>query len=279
MRLAKFLSYAIQYCISIIYNFTTLKKTIKKIIIVNKKEGQTPLQALELFRAQNQAYADLPMTYAGRLDPMASGVLVLLAGEKTKEKEKYLALEKEYEFEVLFGFATDTYDILGKVTNLSYSVDKLLDVKLKQLILENLKYFTGKFVQKYPMYSSKTVDGKPLFTYARGGREVEAPEREVYVKSLQFIKMRKITHQKLLVNIEKRIAKVEGDFRQKEILKIWQKKLNSGHSVSTIVSFKIKCSSGTYVRSIANALGEKLKIPALAYSIKRTQVGRYKIKK
>lgn len=254
-----------------------MKKTIKKIIIVNKKEGQTPLQALELFRAQNQAYADLPMTYAGRLDPMASGVLVLLAGEKTKEKEKYLALEKEYEFEVLFGFATDTYDILGKVTNLSHSVDKLLDVKLKQLILENLKYFTGKFVQKYPMYSSKTVDGKPLFTYARGGREVEAPEREVYVKSLQFIKMRKITHQKLLVNIEKRIAKVEGDFRQKEILKIWQKKLNSGHSVSTIASFKIKCSSGTYVRSIANALGGKLKIPALAYSIKRTRVGRYKI--
>lgn len=242
-------------------------------MVVDKREGETPLSALERFRAKNKGYKDLPITYAGRLDPMASGVLVLLVGEKTKEKDKYLAFDKEYEFEVLFGFATDTYDILGKVINLSYSVDEVLEKKIKN----NLKYFTGKFVQKYPMYSSKTVAGKPLFTYARSGQEVEAPEREVNVKSLKLIKIRKITSQKLLANIEKRIAKVEGDFRQKEILKIWQKKLNSGHSVSTIVSFKIKCSSGTYVRAIANALGEKLKIPALAFSIKRTRVGRYKI--
>ncbi len=241
-------------------------------MVVDKREGETPLSALERFRAKNKGYKDLPITYAGRLDPMASGVLVLLVGEKTKEKDKYLAFDKEYEFEVLFGFATDTYDILGKVINLSYSVDEVLEKKIKN----NLKYFTGKFVQKYPMYSSKTVAGKPLFTYARSGQEVEAPEREVNVKSLKLIKIRKITSQKLLANIEKRIAKVEGDFRQKEILKIWQKKLNSGHSVSTILSFKIKCSSGTYVRAIANALGERIKIPALAFSIKRTRVGRYR---
>ncbi len=250
-------------------------KNIKKIVVVDKREGETPLSALERFRAKNKGYTDLPITYAGRLDPMASGVLVLLAGEKTKEKDKYLSLDKEYEFEVLFGFATDTYDILGKV--ISHKSDLWLE-SFKKMILENLKYFTGKFVQKYPMYSSKTVAGKPLFTYARSGQEVEAPEREVNVKSLKLIKIRKITSQKLLANIQKRITKVEGDFRQKEILKIWQKNLKSGHSVSTIGSFKIKCSSGTYVRAIADGLGEKVKIPALAFSIKRTKVGRYKIR-
>lgn len=252
-----------------------MNQKIKKVITVDKREGETPLEALEGFRAKNKGYAGLPMTYAGRLDPMASGVLILLAGEETKNKEKYLAFDKEYEFEVLFGFATDTYDILGQV--ISHKSDLWLG-GCKKIIFDNLKYFTGKFTQKYPMYSSKTVAGKPLFAYARSGQEVEAPEREVNVKSLKLVKIRKITNKKLLENIEKRIQKVKSDFRQKEILKIWQKKLNSGHSVSTIVSFKIRCGSGTYVRSIANALGERIKIPALAFSIKRTRVGKYKIR-
>ncbi|MBP6060753.1 MAG: hypothetical protein KA515_01980, partial [Candidatus Pacebacteria bacterium] len=115
-------------------------KNIKKIVVVDKREGETPLSALERFRAKNKGYKDLPITYAGRLDPMASGVLVLLAGEKTKEKDKYLFLDKEYEFEVLFGFATDTYDILGKV--ISHKSDLWLE-SFKKMILENLKYFTG----------------------------------------------------------------------------------------------------------------------------------------
>ena len=90
---------------------------MKKIILLNKKEGETPLERLELFRVKNKIYKNVKMTYAGRLDPMASGLLLILAGDETKNKEKYLILEKEYEFEVLFGFSTDTYDILGKITN------------------------------------------------------------------------------------------------------------------------------------------------------------------
>ena len=81
---------------------------MKKVIVLNKKEGETPLESLENFRAKNKKYQDVKMTYAGRLDPMASGVLLVLAGDETKNKEKYLNLDKEYEFEILFGFATDT---------------------------------------------------------------------------------------------------------------------------------------------------------------------------
>ena len=247
-------------------------RDLKKIIILNKKEGQTPLEALEVFRAKNKAYKDTKLTYAGRLDPTASGLLLVLAGDETKNKEKYLALDKEYEFEILFGFATDTYDILGKVVK-SGPVAENLEKNIKQ----NLKFFTGKFVQKYPMYSSKTVNGKQLFEYARAGEEVEVPEREVNVKKLQFVKLRKITSKKLLENIEKRIKKVKGDFRQKEILKIWQKNLKNYQGFTLIIGkFEVKCSSGTYVRSIANSLGEKLGIPALAFSIKRTKIGVWK---
>lgn len=251
-----------------------MKNISKKILLLNKKEGETPLEALEFFRKKNKKYQDFKMTYAGRLDPMASGLLLILAGSETKNKEKYLGLDKEYEFEVLFGFTTDTYDILGKIT--SCVRQDLTQPDLKREIQKNLKYFTGKFIQEYPIYSSKTVAGKQLFEYARAGLEVELPSREVNVKSLKFIKLRKINSKKLLENIEKRIKKVNGDFRQKEILKIWHKNLNEqGLPLLNIASFKIKCSSGTYVRGVANSLGEKMGIPALAFSIKRTKVGKF----
>lgn len=246
---------------------------MKKVFILNKKEGETPLETLESFRAKHKAYKDLPMTYAGRLDPMASGLLIILAGEETKNKEKYLALAKEYDFEILFGFATDTYDILGKVEKRARGV--LAQKDLEKQIKSNLKYFTGKFIQVYPAYSSKTVNGKPLFQYAREGKEVAMPSREVFVKSLKLIKIKTTKSKVLLQNIEKRVKKVSGDFRQKEIIKIWQKNLENKNETFFISSFKIKCSSGTYVRSIANSLGEMINTPSLAFSIKRTKIGKW----
>ncbi len=246
---------------------------MKKIILLDKKEGDTPLEALEIFRSKNKSYKDIKMTYAGRLDPMASGLLLVLAGEETKNKEKYLALDKEYEFEILFGFTTDTYDILGKIVkHSSSSSDKK---ELEKLIKKHLKHFIGKFTQKYPIYSSKTVKGKQLFAYARSGEDVEIPTREVNVKSLKFIKIHTVTNKKLFDKINKRVHKVRGDFRQKEILKLWDKYLCTSTLKYNIASFKIKCSSGTYVRGIANSLGENIDIPALAFSIKRTKIGKW----
>jgi tRNA pseudouridine55 synthase len=216
------------------------------------------------------------MTYAGRLDPMASGMLLILASEETKNKDKYLAQEKEYNFQVLFGFSTDTYDILGKVI---FSKNNILSKKdLEEKIKNNLKSFIGKSVQKYPIYSSKTVKGKPLFTYARSGEEVEIPKKEIIIKKLELEKIFKIDNKKLLKNIEKRIKRVKGDFRQEEIMKIWVKRLHFSEKQSFyIANLKIKCSSGTYVRTIADSLGTNIGIPALAFSIKRTKVGKYKL--
>jgi len=255
---------------------------VEKVIILNKKEGETPLQSLEKFRRKNTEYKNLKMTYAGRLDPMASGVLIILIGDEIKKKEKYLNLKKEYVFEVLFGFATDTYDILGKIikNTQNFSLHKK---ELEKKIKDNLKCFTGKFMQKYPLYSSKTVRGKQLFEYARSNEEVKIPEREVFVESLKFNKIKLINKKNLLQNIEKRINKVKGDFRQEDILKIWRKNLifkknNKKEEKFCVISFKIKCGSGTYVRGIANSLGNRINIPAFAFSIKRTKVGKFEIK-
>lgn len=258
-------------------NLQKRNNSLKRIVILNKKEGETPLEALSLFRSKHKEYKDVSMTYAGRLDPMASGLLLILAGEEIKLKDKYLLLSKEYEFEILFGFATDTYDILGKVTNFRNTRQDLTISKteLEKQIKENLKHFTGKFIQKYPMYSSKTVEGKALFEYGRSDEVVNAPEKEVFVKSLKFSGLKEVNSKVLLKNIERRIKKVKGDFRQEEILKIWQNNLILNRESFFIGSFKIKCGSGTYVRGIANSLGEKINIPTLAYSIKRTKVGKW----
>lgn len=251
---------------------------MKKIIILNKKEGETPLEALKKFQKKNPGYKEIPMTYAGRLDPMASGVLLILTGKEIKNKQKYLEMKKEYNFTVLFGFSTDTYDILGKVIshkNINFS-NKELEVKIKKYTKEIL----GQSYQKYPIYSSKTVGGKPLFTYAREDKKVKIPERKINISSLKLKSIRKTDNKKLLINIEKRVRKVKGDFRQNEILKIWKEKLvNASTKNFLLADFEIKCSSGTYVRSISHSLGENIKIPSLAFSIKRIKLGRYKISK
>ena len=215
------------------------------------------------------------MTYAGRLDPMASGVLLALVGEEVKKKEKYLALDKEYTFEVLFGFSTDTHDILGKILK----ADSRVNVSTKHLKAEierNLGSFVGEHLQQYPIYSSKTVSGKPLFAYARSGTGVEIPARKIRIKKLELKKFKNINSDDLLANIEKRVGKVGGDFRQKEILQIWRKTLSRQMNQKFILaSFSMNCSSGTYVRVLADMLGKKIGIPSLAFSIKRTKVGRY----
>jgi tRNA pseudouridine55 synthase len=83
------------------------------IFNINKPAGMTPLEALESLRASRPELAGAPMTYAGRLDPLACGVLVVLTGEDVHSKEQFLGLDKQYEAEILFGFETDSYDILG----------------------------------------------------------------------------------------------------------------------------------------------------------------------
>ena len=88
---------------------------LPKSIISYKNLGETPLACLEKMRLEHGIGAEIPMTYAGRLDPMAEGVMILLVGEECKNKEQYLGLDKTYGFEVLVGFQTDTYDLLGLV--------------------------------------------------------------------------------------------------------------------------------------------------------------------
>ena len=90
---------------------------MESVLNLYKERGETPLERIERFRKTHPEYRKLPMSYAGRLDPMAEGVLLVLVGEENRNRETHLSLTKKYEFDVLFGFATDTYDVLGVLTD------------------------------------------------------------------------------------------------------------------------------------------------------------------
>ena len=250
--------------------------SMSNILILNKEIGETPLEALEKTRIRVGISDNVPMTYAGRLDPMAEGVLIVLVGEECKNKDKYLGLDKEYEVEVLFGFATDSYDILGK----SVSARTALAEPEARAVLAELLKFKGKFVQEYPAYSSKTVDGVQLHELANKGElPDEMPTKEVEIYDIEIMKEREINSEVLLEEIKNKIAKVKGDFRQNEILELWQQNLQGldPYKSFQVIKIKVACSSGTYMRTLAHNLGKNLGVPALAYSIKRTRAGEYRL--
>lgn len=247
----------------------------KFIIPFYKNIGETPLDVVEHFKKNNIEYRQVPMTYAGRLDPLAEGLLILLAGEECIKKDEYTSLSKEYELTILFGFSTDTYDLLGKVTG--ESKDK---ITIPDDFSEILKKFTGKITQKYPPYSSRTTQGKPLWQWAREGKldKVEIPTHQVIVHSIDVGKFSEITGKELLNKIKKVVQLVSGDFRQEEILKIWEEELvGKEDNIFPILKIVVNAGSGTYMRVLANDIGEMLDVTALAYHIKRTKIGEYTV--
>jgi tRNA pseudouridine(55) synthase len=238
--------------------------------LLYKDLGETPNQCILRFKDNNPEYSETPMTYAGRLDPMAEGLLIVLSGDETKEKEKYLNLPKTYEFEVLWGFETDTLDLLGRVVKSEKSK------VIKEEIKNKLNNSVGKFEQVYPDYSSKPVSGKPLFQWAREGRlsEIEIPKHEVEIFEADFISRREISKDELLRYIVVKVSSVSGDFRQKEILEYWSETLSRMPlDMFVIDKIKVTVSSGFYVRQFVSDLAEALGTVATTFHIKRTKIG------
>ncbi len=240
----------------------------EEIIKLYKKIGETPLETIQRFRLENPEYKNTKMTYLGRLDPMAEGLLLVLAGN-TKRKNEYLLMDKTYEFEVMWGFMTDTYDILGRVIG-KWPQPQKLEKKIEGLLNEIQK----KKVQEYPSYSSRTVEGKPLFEWARENKieEIEIPTRGIKIFSIEHIDTRFEKGENLLKEILEKIDLVKGDFRQEEIKHIWSLSLRPEDMV-LISKFKADVSTGTYIRGLAEEMGKILGCGGVAMSIKRTRMG------
>lgn len=244
----------------------------KEVIKLYKNLGETPLECIERFRVENPAYKDKNMTYLGRLDPMAEGLLLVLSGN-TRSKNEYLGLDKAYEFEVLWGFETDTYDLLGLVENTG-SMPQKLDLKMERL-LDDIR---DKKTQVYPPYSSRTVNGRALHSWARAGKidEIDIPEKSIRIFSIEHVNTKLEKCSDILQEILKKVNLVKGNFRQEEIKSRWREVIDKDE-MCLVSHFRADVSSGTYIRSLAHEMGKKLSTFALAYSIKRTRVGEYEL--
>lgn len=248
-------------------------------LLINKKLGETPLECLERTRVEHHLGPTIPLTYAGRLDPMAEGLLVVLAGEECKRKAEWLGLDKVYDTEFLLGAETDTHDMLGLVQD-HKNTSTPLNISRAQFETV-LRTFLGKRSQAYPAYSSKPYKGQPLFALARVGElpaEDEMPSREVEIYSIELVGERQLSAAELKKQILEKVGLVKGDFRQADIAAAWREffQKNSDRKFQ-LFSLRARCSSGTYVRSLAQEVGKRLGTGAIAFSIKRTQVGEFTI--
>lgn len=122
--------------------------------------------------------------HGGTLDPLATGVLIAGVGKGTKSLQDFLLCTKVYETVVLFGTNTDTYDRVGKVLKRAP-----YDHITKEMVEEALEQFRGKFMQLPPLFSALKMNGKPLYEYAREGKEIprEIERREVEVLNLELV--------------------------------------------------------------------------------------------
>ena len=224
------------------------------------------------------------MAYAGRLDPMAEGKLLVLQGDECKVQEKYHSLDKEYVFEVLFGVSSDTADVLGLLE--TCAVPTITESNIQNVIQK----FVGHVELPYPHFSSKTVQGKPLHTWKLEGRidEIEIPTKRSEIYSLKLKKLKKIGAQNVFVYATEKIetiprvteeSKILGnDFRRVDVRRCWADFLEKTEPEEKyyVAEFVCIASSGTYMRTLASLIANELHTCGLAYSINRTKIGAYR---
>ena len=230
-----------------------------------KKTGETPLECLK----KNYTNSKIPLTYVGRLDPMASGLLLILEGDECKERDEYLSLDKKYTYEGLIGVSTDSLDLMGKIRKTNKPQG---DLNIKH----SVQSLIGKISLPYPMFSSKTVGGRPLFELAKLGKKVDAPIKQMNIYNHKFISQEIIKGRDIANHAIDEISKVNGDFRQKEIIVGWKDFLDK-YADEDFIKFKasLSVSSGTYVRSIIEEIGNRVEHPSCAFSILRTSIGKW----
>ena len=239
-------------------------------VFIEKKIGETPKEIIDRYKKDNKDV--VKASYAGRLDPMANGLMILLINSECKQQDKYLKLSKTYEFDILFGFKTDTYDVLGKL--ISYNL-------VKPDLVNNLeiKSYARKFTQKYPPYSSIVVNKQPLWWWSKNNKlhEIEIPEKEVEIFSIREIKEPNVLSQDSLETIIKQMINSLSPenfekFRAPEILDIWAKFFKENEVMPLIKSYRANVSSGTYIRGLTNQIGDDLGCGAIALNIKRIEI-------
>ncbi|MEG1662663.1 MAG: tRNA pseudouridine(55) synthase TruB [Clostridia bacterium] len=194
--------------------------------------------------------------HLGTLDPLGTGVLPIAIGKATRLFDILTQKEKIYIATFKFGETTDTLDSGGTTT------DSGQFIPTKQDIESVLASFVGDINQLPPQYSAKSVDGKRAYEYARLGKEVVLAPKLVHIKSIKIL-------DDTLQNIDNSIKKsdIEPCGNAHKAYDTLDKKSE--------YKFEIICGSGTYIRSLARDVAEKLGTVAFMTSICRTKSGEF----
>lgn len=202
------------------------------ILIIDKQKGCT---SRDVVNDVCKVLHTKKVGHTGTLDPLATGVLVLCVGKATKLVELITSYEKEYIAQVVLGVDTDTGDVTGKIL-------KEEDVyRSKEEITKALEKYKTTYMQEVPIYSAVKINGKKLYEYAREGKKIELPKREVTISAITLV----------------------GDI-------LYQ-------NGKTIFSFKTTVSKGTYIRSLICDIARTLGTIGTMKNLKRTKQGAFTI--
>lgn len=208
-------------------------------------------------------------SHTGTLDPMAEGVVIVLLGDTRLKKYEFAYWHKTYEFEIIFGMSTDSFDAMG------FIIGKNNCVPFKKEIEKILPGFVGAYSQNIPMYSAVKVKGKKLFERAHAGEVLEnTPVKKGEIFNLRLKRYSEVSLSNCVENILKRLNSVKGNFRQEPIISQWKKFANSDRKVIR-AKFEVEISKGLYVRSLSQDICKKLGCLGFTYSIVRTKNGNY----
>lgn len=155
---------------------TTTFKKFNGLLLVDKSPGMTSHDVVAQTR---KIFQTKEVGHSGTLDPMASGLMVLLLGEATKLSNYITDGDKKYVVDVRFGIETDTLDTTGTVLQ-EKPVLKSTE-EIQKIALEII----GEFELPIPMYSAKKIDGKKMYEYAREGQVIEIPQKKMKFWNVQ----------------------------------------------------------------------------------------------
>lgn len=206
-------------------------------LIINKPAGWTSHDVVAKVR---RILGTRRIGHTGTLDPFATGVLVVCVGAATRLVQFLVGLEKEYIATVRLGFATDTQDLTGTPIT---EFQSPREITVKQ-VRDVLARFIGKQMQLPPMFSAKKIGGERLYEAARQGREIERQPVPITIHAIDL----------LPDNFLKENADGTRDFQ-----------------------IRVRCSSGTYIRTLAHDSGAKLTVGAHLAALHRTAVGQFTI--
>ncbi len=205
-----------------------------QILLFDKPLNWTSFQLVNKVRwliRKTYKIKKIKVGHAGTLDPLATGLMIICTGKFTKRIEEFMGQEKEYTGTIVLGATTPSYDLETEI-DATFPTDHLSE----EAIYSATAQFTGSIMQQPPVFSALKKDGKRLYEFAREGKEVDIPSREVHVSAFEIT----------------RIALPEVDFR-------------------------IACSKGTYIRSLAHDFGKALGSGGHLSALRRTKVGDFKV--